>query len=170
MYKVLDGLCISSGWRSTKKPQKEITKADEKKKISKKLVLGKEEKGFDIVECQLKDEIISDEYFSSFSLRFIPMRDVLLHVTNFLKAPLDIVDHPLYKAPHKQNKNCIMCYNKFHMKVSIFAILEDSKKPNDILLHATNEVGGNIRFWVSYWWWVAHDFCNKGESLQFFSS
>ncbi len=66
--------------------------------------MGKEEKGFDIVECQLKDEIISDEYFSSFSLRFTPMRDVLLPITKFKKAPLDIVDRPLSRAPHEQNK------------------------------------------------------------------
>jgi hypothetical protein len=56
------------------------------------------------------------------------------------------------------------------MKVSIFAIPEDLEKPNDILPHAPNEVGGNPRFGVSYWWWVAHDFCNKGESFQFCSS
>jgi len=93
--------------------------------------LGKEEKGFDIVECQLKDETINDEYFSFFPLRFTLVRDVLLPITKFKKATLDIIYHPINKI-----KICVMCYNKFHMKVSIFAIPEDSKKPIDILLLA----------------------------------
>jgi hypothetical protein len=67
-------------------------------------VLWKEEKWFDIVECQFKDEIISDEYFNSFPLRFTPVRDVLLPITKFKKAPLYIV-YPFSMAPDKQNKN-----------------------------------------------------------------
>ncbi len=56
------------------------------------------------MECQLKDETINDEYFSSFPLRFTLVRDVLLPITKFKKVPLDIIYHPLSRAPHKQNK------------------------------------------------------------------
>jgi hypothetical protein len=48
--------------------------------------LGKEEKRFDIVECQLKDETISDEYFSFFPSRFTLVKDILLPITKFKKA------------------------------------------------------------------------------------
>ncbi len=64
----------------------------------------KDEKGFDIVECQLKDETISDEYFSSFPLGFTLVKDILLPITKFKKPALDIIYHPLSRAPHKQNK------------------------------------------------------------------
>jgi len=67
--------------------------------------LEKEEKRFNIVECQLKDETISDEYFSSFPLGFTLEKDILLPITKFKKPALDIIYHPLSKAPHEQNKN-----------------------------------------------------------------
>ncbi len=85
-------------------PQKEIINVEEKKKLFKMFILGKDEKRFDIEDCQLKDEIISDEYFSSFPLRFTPVKDVLLPITKFKKASLNIVYHPFSMAPHEQNK------------------------------------------------------------------
>jgi len=163
----LDGLCLSNKWKKTKMPQKEITNVEEKKKIKLMFVLGKEEKGFDIEECQLKDEIISDEYFSSFPLRFTLVKDVLLPITKFKKAPLDIVYHPFSMAPHEQNKNLYYVLQQVSHKGSNF---HNSKGFKEIKWHFStcpNEVGGNPRFGVSYYWWVAHDCCNKGKSLQF---
>jgi hypothetical protein len=57
------------------------------------------------VECQLKDETINDEYSNSFPLGFTLEKDILLPITIFRKPTLDIIYHPLSRAPHEQNKN-----------------------------------------------------------------
>ncbi len=66
------------------------------KKILGKLIIEKEEKWFDVVECHLKDNTI--EYLNSFPLGFAPMKDFLVSMDRFKRAPLKIVYHPLLKA------------------------------------------------------------------------
>jgi hypothetical protein len=48
--------------QATKWPQKEETKAKKKEKILGKIVMGKEAKGFNPIECRIKNATIGDEY------------------------------------------------------------------------------------------------------------
>jgi hypothetical protein len=53
-----------------------------------KLILGKEEKGFDAIECHdLKDNTIDKKYLNSLPLGFALVKNVLVLVEKIKKAP-----------------------------------------------------------------------------------
>jgi hypothetical protein len=70
----------SSGKQVAKRPQKEATYVEKKEKTLKKIVMGKEAKGFDPVECRMKDATIGKEYAKLFPLGFAPVKDVKLPI------------------------------------------------------------------------------------------
>jgi hypothetical protein len=75
-----------------KQPRKEETKAERKENI-----LGKEAKGFDHIECLIKDVRIGEEYEKIIPHGFTPVEGVNIHVNHFKRLPLEIVYCPLSK-------------------------------------------------------------------------
>jgi hypothetical protein len=69
-----------SGRQLAKRPWKKVTDVNKKEKILGKLLMGKEAKGFDQVECCIKNATIDEEYNSSFPLGFALAKDVRLLV------------------------------------------------------------------------------------------
>jgi hypothetical protein len=116
----------SSLVRLVKRPRKEISKEEKQKNILGKLIMGKEEKGFDVVECHLKDNKI--EYSNSFPLGFALVKDILVSMDRFKRAPLKIVYCPLLKAHVNEIKTRIIVHNKFDTKVPIFTIPKDQDR------------------------------------------
>jgi hypothetical protein len=57
----------------------------------------KEVKGFNPIECHIKDTTIVEEYVNSFPLGFSPVQGVNLLVNRFKKSPPEIVYHPFSK-------------------------------------------------------------------------
>jgi hypothetical protein len=95
-----------------------------------------EEKGFDAIECHLKDNIIDKKYSNSFPLGFALVKEVIVQIDRFKKVPPKIVYHPLLKAHVNEIKTGIIVYNKFDTKAPIFAIPKDPNRPYFILPHA----------------------------------
>jgi hypothetical protein len=122
--------------RLAKKSCKEISKKTKQNKIVGKFILGKEGKGFDAIECHLKDNIIYKEYSNSFPLQFALVKDVIIIIDRFKRVPPKVVYHPLSKAHVNKIKTRIIVYNKFDTKVPIFAIPKDPDRPDFILPHA----------------------------------
>jgi len=118
-----------------KRPWKEKIEVENKEKILGKIVMGKEVEGFDLVECRIKDAMIDKEYANSFPLGFPPVQGVNLLVNHFKRLPPKIVYRPLSKDHVNEIKMRIIVYNKFDIKVPIFAIAEDLKRPNCIFPH-----------------------------------
>jgi hypothetical protein len=97
------------------------------------------------VECQLKDETISDEYLSSFPSRITLVKDILLPITKFKKEPLNIIYHPLSRAPHKQNKNLYYVLQQVSHEGFNFCNFKGFKETKWHSFACPNEVGGNPR-------------------------
>jgi hypothetical protein len=97
--------------------------------------MGKEAKGFDPIECRIKDITIGEEYAKSFPLGFTLVKDVKLHVNQFKRSPLEIIYHPFSREHVNKIKTQITIYNKFDTKAPIFAILENLERPNSIIPH-----------------------------------
>lgn len=146
--------------RLVKRLCKKYSRRKSKKKILEKLVLGKEEKGFDVVECRLKDNTI--EYLNSFPLGFALVKDVLVSMDRFKRVLVKIVYHPLSKAHVNKIKTHITIYNKFDTRVLIFTIPKDQDKPNFIFPRALKTweeimdlqvfiVGGNTQLLQQRW-------------------
>ncbi len=104
-----------------------------KGKILVKIVMGKEAKGFDLIECRTKDTMIGEEYAKLFPFGFVLVKDINLPIDRFKRSPSKIVYHLLFKKHVNKIKMRIIVYNKFDAKVAIFTILEDQKRPNYIL-------------------------------------
>lgn len=60
----------SSGKQVAKRPQKEATSVEKKEKTLRKIVMGKEAKGFNLVECRMKEAMIGEGYAKLFPLGF----------------------------------------------------------------------------------------------------
>jgi hypothetical protein len=92
--------------------------------------MGKEVKGFDPIECRIKDAMIGKEY--SNPLGFSSIQGVNLPINRFKTSPPKIIYHLLSKEHINEIKIRIIVYTKFDIKVPIFAILEDLERPNYI--------------------------------------
>jgi hypothetical protein len=124
-----------SGKPPIKRLWKEATNVEKKKKIMGKIVMGKKTKGFDLVECHVKDVTIRKEYANMFQLGFAPVKDVRLLVNRFKRSSPKIVYYPLSREHVNKIKTQIVIYNKYDTKVPIFVIPEDPERPNFILPH-----------------------------------
>jgi hypothetical protein len=121
------------GKQPTKKFHKEKMEAQKKEKILDNIVLEKEEKGFDVKECCLVAETIGEEYdvYFLFSIALVP--NVEIEVYRFKRFPPNIIYRWLLNVHVDKIKKKIVQYNKYDMKISIFAIPKDSKNSNYIL-------------------------------------
>lgn len=95
-----------------------------------------EEKGFDAIECHLKDNIIDKKYSNSFPLGFALVKEVIVPIDRFKKVSPKIVYHPLLKAHVNEIKTGIIVYKKSDIKAPIFAIPKDTNRPYFSLPHA----------------------------------
>jgi len=57
--------------------------------------MGKKAKGFNLVECHMKDVTIGEEYVKSFPLGFALVKDVNSLVNRFKRSPSEIIYHSL---------------------------------------------------------------------------
>jgi hypothetical protein len=57
--------------------------------------MDKKAKGFNLVECHMKDVTIGEEYVKSFPLGFALVKDVNSLVNRFKRSPSEIIYHPL---------------------------------------------------------------------------
>jgi hypothetical protein len=92
-------------------------------------------KGFNLVECNMKDVTIGEENVKSFPLGFALVKDMNSLVNRFKRSPPKIVYRPFSRKHVNEIKTRIIVYNKFDTKVPIFMILDDPKRPNCILPH-----------------------------------
>jgi len=96
-----------------KDQQKEKTKARTKKKILTKLVVGKEDKRFDVVECQFINDTLGNKFLGFFPFGNDPLSGVTIKVHHLKRAPTNIVYHPFLDIHKDDIKKRIMQYNKF---------------------------------------------------------
>ncbi len=59
-----------------------------------KLVVGKDKKGFDAIECRLVDDTLGDEFLDFFPLGNDPILGVIDDVHCFKKTPTNVVSGP----------------------------------------------------------------------------
>jgi hypothetical protein len=118
---------------TAKRPLKEEIEVKKKEKILGKIIMGKEAKGFDLVECHIKDTTIGEEYANLFPLGFTPVEGVNLPINYFKRSPPEIVYLTLSKKHVNEINTQIIVYNKFDTKVPIFTIPEGPERPNYIL-------------------------------------
>jgi hypothetical protein len=71
--------------------------------------MGKEAKGFDLVECHVKDATIGEEYANSFPLAFSPVKGVNLFVNCFQRSSPKIIYHPLYNEHVMKSRHELLC-------------------------------------------------------------
>jgi len=81
----------SSGPCPTIKQEKEKTKAKKKEKILTKLVVGKEDKRFDMAKCRLVDDMLGNEFLGCFPFGNDPPLGVSIDVHHFKITPPNIV-------------------------------------------------------------------------------
>lgn len=74
-----------------KKPWKQKTKVQKKKKILTKLVVSKDEKGFDVAKCQLVDDTLGDKFFNCFPFINDPILGVIVNIHHFKRVAFNIV-------------------------------------------------------------------------------
>jgi hypothetical protein len=98
-----------------------------------RVIMGKEVKGFDPVECHIKDAMIGKEYSNLFPFGFSSIQGVNLPINHFKRSPVEIIYNLLSKKHVNEIKMRIIVYNNFDTKVLIFAIPEDPERPNCIL-------------------------------------
>jgi hypothetical protein len=106
--------------------KKEKIEVEKKKKILTKLVVEKEDKIFDAIECQFVDDTLGNEFLGCFPFGNDSLPSVSIDVHYFKRAPPNIVYRPLSDIHKGDFFIKITQYNKFDAKVPIFAILEDS--------------------------------------------
>ncbi len=85
----------SSGPCLTKKKKKEKTEGEKKQKILKKLVVEKEDKGFNVAKCQLIDNTLGNEFLGCFLFANDSLLGVSIHVHHFKKTTPNIGYRPL---------------------------------------------------------------------------
>lgn len=71
--------------------------------------MGKEAKGFDLVECHVKDATIGKEYANSFPLSFSPIKGVNLFINCFKRSPPKIIYRPLYNEHVMKSGHKLLC-------------------------------------------------------------
>jgi hypothetical protein len=71
--------------------------------------MGKEAKGFDSVECCIKEAIISEEYANSFPLGLCLVKGVNLPINCFKRSPLEIVYCSVFKEHVNEIKSQNYC-------------------------------------------------------------
>jgi len=91
-----------------------------------KIVKGKKAKGFDLVECYMKDATIGEEHANSFPLGFSLVKGVNIPIIHLKRSPLNIVYYSLSRKHVNEIKIRITMDNKFDTKVPIFPIPKDS--------------------------------------------
>jgi hypothetical protein len=96
-----------------KNQQKEKTKARKKKKILTKLVVGREDKGFDVVECQLINDTLGNKFLGCFPFGNDSLSGVTIKVHHFKRARANIVYRPFLDIHKDDIKKRIVQYNKF---------------------------------------------------------
>ncbi len=74
--------------------------------------MGKEAKGFDTIECCIKDAMIGKEYSNLFPLGFSMVEGVNLPINRFKKLPPKIIYHLFSKEHVNEIKMRIIVYNK----------------------------------------------------------
>jgi hypothetical protein len=141
---------------------KEATNVEKKEKIMGKIVMGKKTKGFDLVECHVKDATIRKEYANMFPLGFAPVKDVRLLVDRFKRSPPKIVYYPLFREHVNKIKTQITIYNKYDTKVPIFVIPEDPERPKFHSSTSSQKVGGHSQFTIFDYRQGTHDYGYKG--------
>ncbi len=100
----------SGGPYLTKKQKKERTKVEKKQKILKKLVFGKEDKGFNVAKCQLIDNMLGNEFLGCFPFGNDSLLGVSIDVHHFKRTSPNIVYCPLldiHKDKKKESHNII---------------------------------------------------------------
>jgi hypothetical protein len=97
-----------------------------------KLVIRKEEKGFDVVEWFI-DDTLGDKYLGCFPLGHGPLLHVIIDVHWFKKTTPKLYIGPFQISKMTRLKKWITQYNKLDTKIPIFAIPEDPNNPNHIL-------------------------------------
>ncbi len=122
-----------------KNKKKEKTKVEKKKKILTKLVVRKENKGFNVANCQLIDHTLGNEFMGCFAFGNDPLPSVSIDVHCYNRTPANIVYHPLLDIHKDEIKKRITQYNKFDTKVPIFAILEDPLNVDHIILRKSKK-------------------------------
>ncbi len=115
-----------------KKRKKGKTKVEKKEKILRKLVVRKEDKGFDVVECWLVDDTLNNEFLGFFPFGNDSLPGVSINVHHFKITPPTIIYCPFSNIDKDGIKKIITQYNNFDTKVPIFAIPEDSHNANHI--------------------------------------
>jgi hypothetical protein len=94
----------SSGPYLTKKQKKEKIEVEKKQKILKKLVFGKEDKGFNVAKGRLVDNMLDNEFLGCFPFGNDPLLGVSIDVHHFKITTPNIVYCPLSYI-HKDEKN-----------------------------------------------------------------
>jgi hypothetical protein len=118
-FKGFSGLC------PTKKQKKEKIEAKKKEKILTKLVVRKEDKGFNVTKCRFVDDTLGNEFMGCFPFGNHLLQGVSIDVHRFTKALPNIVYCP-FSNVHKDDFFIkITQYNKFETNVPIFVIPED---------------------------------------------
>ncbi len=90
-------------------PRKEETEAKKNEKILGKIVMGKEAKGFDFVECCIKDASIGEEYANLFPLGFSLVKGVNLFVNHFKRSPPKIIFLTISREHVMKSRHKLLC-------------------------------------------------------------
>jgi hypothetical protein len=75
--------------------KKKKTQSEKKEKILTILVVEKEDKGFDVTECQLINNTLGNEFMGCFPFGNNLLLGVFIDVHCFKRTPPNIVFHPL---------------------------------------------------------------------------
>lgn len=90
-----------------------------------KLVVEKENNGFDGAKCQLIDDALGNEFLGFFPFGNDSFPSISIDVRHFKRALPNIVYCALSDIHKDEIKKRITQYNKFDTKMPIFAIPED---------------------------------------------
>ncbi len=103
-------------------------KTNEKRKLRvvlTKLVVGREDKGFDVVECWFIDDTLDNKFIGCFPFGNDPLLSIIVKVHHFKRAFANIVYYPFLDIHKDDIKKRIMQYNKFDTEKPIYVILEN---------------------------------------------
>jgi hypothetical protein len=75
--------------------------------------VGREDKRFDVVECQFINHTLSNKFLGFSPFGSDPVFDVTIKVHHLKRAPANIVYHPFLDIHKDDIKKRIMQYNKF---------------------------------------------------------
>lgn len=123
-----------SGPRLMKNKKKEKRKVEKKKKILTKLMIEKEDKGFDVAKCQLVNDKLGNEFMGCFPFGNDPFPSISIDVHCFKRAPPNIVYFSLSDIHKEEIEKMITQYNKFDTEMPIF-VIPDLRNANHIIPH-----------------------------------